>query len=85
MFKLAKLIALGFRKNVVEQEILHKYAHRLMKEYLALPEEDLAKGFEKVRSLWQKLQTGVLVDKGEELFAGLEEGPRRDFMLETYC
>ena len=69
----------------MEQEILHKYAHKLMREYLALPEEDVGKGFEKVRSLWQKLQTGVLVEKGEELFLGLEAGLRRDFMLEAYC
>jgi hypothetical protein len=65
---LAKLVALGFRKNVVEQEILRKYAHSLMREYLALAEDDLGKGFEKVRSLWQKLQTVVLVEKGEEMF-----------------
>lgn len=68
VFKLAKLVALGFRKNVVEQEILRKYAHRLMQEYVALPEDDLVKGFEKVRSLWQKLHTAVLVEKGEEMF-----------------
>jgi hypothetical protein len=81
VFKLSKLVALGFRKNIVEQEILCKYAHRLMGEYVTAPEDDLAKAFEKIRSLWQKLQTAVLVEKGESLFEGLPDSPRRNFLL----
>jgi hypothetical protein len=38
VFKLSKLIALGFRKNVVEQEILFKYSKRMMVEYLKIKE-----------------------------------------------
>lgn len=65
IFKLSKLIALGFRKNVVEQEILFKYCHTLMEGYLTIADEEKEPAFEKIRSLWQKLQTQVMVEKGE--------------------
>jgi hypothetical protein len=32
-----------------------------MGEYLLAPEVDLPKSFEKIRLLWQKLQTAILV------------------------
>lgn len=61
IFKLSKLVALGFRKNIVEQEILFKYSKILMKEFLKTTEEEHGKAYEKIRSLWQKQQTQVLV------------------------
>jgi hypothetical protein len=40
IFKLSKLVALGFRKNIVEQEVLFKYAKMKMIEFLKVTEEE---------------------------------------------
>ena len=84
MFKLSKLIALGFRKSIVEQEILFKYMRGLMQSYLNCGEEDAPALAEKLNSILQKLQTQVIIDKGEELFGELGKGERRDQLLLSY-
>ena len=40
IFKLSKLIALGFRKSVVEQEILCTYLKKLMQKYTVIEEDE---------------------------------------------
>ncbi len=42
-----------------------------MGQFIKLPEEEVNKAFEKIRSLWQKQQTQMLVEKGEDLFDGI--------------
>ena len=39
VFKLSKLVALGLRKNIVEQEILFHYLKNLMNSYCTLSKE----------------------------------------------
>jgi hypothetical protein len=84
VFKLSKLIALGFRKSIVEQEILFNYLRGLTQSYLRCGEEEIAILTEKLKSILQKLQVQVLIDKGEDLFRGLEQGDRRDQLLLSY-
>jgi hypothetical protein len=83
IFKLSKLIALGFRKNIVEQEILFKYAKILMIDFLKVTEEE-PKAFEKIRSLWQKQQPSALVEKAEDLFEGIDPCEKRTQLLTSY-
>jgi hypothetical protein len=68
VFKLSKLIALGFRKTIVEQEILFNYLKGLAKTYISSPEEEIQVLIEKFKSILNKLQVQVLIDKGEDFF-----------------
>lgn len=56
-----------------------------MIEFLKISEEDKKAFFEKIRSIWQKFQTNILVEKGLDLFEDLEKGDRRDYLLSIYA
>ena len=71
IFKLSKLIALGFRKSIVEQEILCTYLKGLMQKYIVSAADDQEEFLEKIRNIMQKLPLQVLVDKAEDLFNSL--------------
>ena len=49
-----------------------------MQSYLNCGEEDAPALAEKLNSILQKLQTQVIIDKGEELFGELGKGERRE-------
>jgi hypothetical protein len=63
IFKLSKLIALGFRKSIVEQEILINYLRILMENYLKASEDDIPETLEKIKNIMHKLQVQVLIEK----------------------
>ena len=84
VFKLSKVIALGLRKNVVEQEILFHYLKSLLKNYCGMTEHELEQEYEKIRSIMHKLPNQLLAERGEELFNAIYDCDRKKQLAERY-